>query len=503
MKTGFKISCLAALALCLLLPFFTSCSKCKHKTTEWVVEEEATCSVAGWQAKTCSDCGEAIERKQYTVKHQFEGGVCAICGAAEFGSEYLKFSKITLRGVEGYEVSGRGNSNETAVEIPALHNGKPVLSIADGAFEGSKAIVSVFVSRNVQVIGNGAFSGCVALSSVTFHEESELTVLGEGAFSGCVALEAFAFPQGVTHIPDSLFAGCTALSEVTIHDGIVSLGEGAFEECESILYTEHGNAKYLGSSGKPYLILADVIDKSVTHLEVPEGTRLLGAGAISGCDRLQEITLPEGVLSLGTYAFAACTSLREVTLPESLQIIGVSAFEGCTMLSEISLPDGVQRIEDHAFYDCTALASLALPDGIRAVGAFAFGQTALTYTEWGGGKYVGNSQNPHLVLVDAAADVTALTVHGNTRVIANGALAENAGNAKLTSLYIGEGVITVGAQALVGCAALEELTFAVTEGWYVAEGYEKNGTLQDVSSPTANADEMGGAKKYYYWYRLP
>lgn len=503
MKTGSKISCLVALALCLLLPFFTSCSKCKHKTAEWVVEKEATCSVAGWQAKTCSDCGEVTERKQYTVKHQFEGGACTICGAAEFGSQYLKFVPITLGGVEGYEVAGRGNSNETAVEIPALHNGKPVLSIADGAFEGSKILVSVFVSRNVQSIGKGAFAGCTTLSSVTFHEESELTALGEGAFSGCVALEAFAFPRGITHIADHLFSGCTALGSVTLHDGIVSLGEGAFEECESIVYTEHGNAKYLGSSEKPYLILVDVIDKSATRLEVPEGTRLLGAGAFSGCDRLEEISLPEGLLSLGTYAFSACTSLRTVTLPDSLQIVGTSAFEGCTALSELSLPGGVQRIEDRAFYGCTALASLTLPDGIRAVGAFAFGATALTYAEWGGGKYVGNTQNPYLVLVDAAADVTALTVHGDTRVIAGGALAENAANAKLTSLYIGESVITVGAQALIGCAALEEITFAVTEGWYVAERYEKNGTLQDVSSPTDNADEMGSVKKYYYWYRLP
>lgn len=503
MKSRFKISCLAALTLCLTLPLFTSCAKCKHDNTEWVVEEEAVCSVAGWRAKTCSDCGEVIEREQYTVKHQFENGACTLCGAAEYGSEYLKFSAITLGGVEGYEVTGRGNSNETNVQIPALHNGKPVLSIAAGAFNGSKAIKSVFVSRNVQTIGKEAFAGCTALLAVTFHEESELTVLGEGAFSGCAALQAFSFPLGVTHVSDSLFAGCTSLAEVVVHDGIVSLGADAFEECESILYAEHGNAKYLGTSGNPYLIFAGVIDKSVTHLELPEGTRLVGASAFSGCDGILSITLPDGVLSLGAYAFAGCTALGEVIFPESLQTIGSYAFAGCTALSEISLPNSLWQLEDHAFYGCTYLSSLSLPSGIRTVGSFAFGMTALTYTEQGGGKYVGNTQNPYLALVDAVEGITSLAVHEGTRVIANGALAENAGNASLTSLYIGESVITVGSEALNGCAALEEVTFAVTDGWYVAGGYAKNGTSQDVSSPTANAEEMRGVKKYCYWYRLP
>lgn len=503
MKIGIKISCLAALVLCLTLPFFTSCSKCKHKNTEWVVEKEAVCSVAGWRARTCSDCGEVTEREQYTVRHQYENEICMICGAAEYGSEYLKYGTVTVRGVEGYEVKGRGNSSETNVQIPALHNGKPVLSIAAGAFQNSTTLVSVLVPRNVQVIGESAFAGCKALASVTFHEESELTVLGEGAFAGCTALEAFAFPRGVTRISDDLFAGCTALSDITVHEGIVFLGANAFEECEAIAYTRHGNAKYLGTKEQPYLIFAGVVDKSVTHLEVPEGTRLLGAGAFSGCDRLLSVTLPGGVLSLGAYAFAGCTSLSAVTLPDSLQIIGSYAFAGCTALAGLSLPSNVWQIEDHAFYGCTSLSGVSLPSGIRTVGAFAFGMTALSYTEWGGGKYVGNDQNPYLVLADVGQGVTALTVHGDTRVIADGALAENAGNAKLASLYIGESVITVGAEALSGCAALEELTFAVTEGWYVAEGYAKNGTLQDVSSPTANADEMGGVKKYYYWYRLP
>lgn len=503
MRIGFKISCLVALMLCLTLPFFTSCAKCKHKNTEWVVEEEAVCSVAGWHAKTCSDCGEVLAREQYTVKHQYENGACVICGAAEFGSEYLKFSAITLGGVEGYEVKGRGNSNETNVQIPALHNGKPVLSIAADAFRGSKTLASVAVSRNVQTIGKGAFADCTALVTVSFHEEGELTVLGEGAFAGCTALTAFSFPRGVTHVSDNLFAGCTALSEVTIHEGIVSLGANAFEECEAIAYAQHGNGKFLGTSEHPYLVFADVIDKSVTRFEVPEGTRLISAEAFSGCDRLEAVTLPEGVLSLGAYAFAGCASLADVAFPESLQLIGPYAFAGCTALSQIALPDGLLQLENHAFYGCTALSSLTLPDGIRAVGSFAFGMTAIPYTEWDGGKYVGNAQNPHLVLVDVAADVSTLTTHEHTRVIANGALAENVGSAKLTSLHIGPNVITVGSEALSGCAALEEITFAVTDGWYVAGRYAKNGTLQDVSSPGANADEMGGVKKYYYWYRLP
>ena len=501
MRACLKCLCLSALALCLVLPLFTACGACKHESTEWVEESEATCSVAGWRAKICSDCSAVLEREQYTVGHEYVEGVCSMCGAAQYAEQYLKYSEITLGDVAGYEVTGRGNSTAVALEIPPLHNGKPVLSVADGAFGGDLLLTSVFVSRNVQRIGAGAFEGCTALEQITFHGQSELTAIGEGAFEGCVALEAFSFPLGVSAISDDLFKDCTALSDVVLHDGITSLGDSAFEGCAAIVYAEHEGAKYLGTENFPYLILASVIDKSVTAFTVQSGTRIIGTSAFAGCNALSTLSLPEGLLSIGSYAFAGCGSLEAVVLSESLKTIGSHAFAACISVTEIELPDGLTGIGDHAFYGCSTLSSLEMSSGIKTVGSFAFGGTALTYAQWGGGKYVGNAQNPYLVLVDAGEGITALTVHGDTRVVADGALAENVNNAALTSLHIGENVITLGKEALSGCAVLTEVTFATGDGWLVAEQYEKNAVSRDVTNAAANAEALKGAYKNYYWYR--
>lgn len=501
MKACLKCLCLSALALCLVLPLFAACGACKHASTEWVVESKATCSVAGWRAKICSDCSEVVEREQYTVGHEYTDGACSMCGAAQYGEKYLKYSEITIGDVAGYEVTGRGNSTAVALEIPPLHNGKPVLSVADSAFAGDLLLTSVFVSRNVQRIGTGAFAGCTALEEITFHEQSELTAIGDGAFTGCTALEAFSFPLGVSVISDDLFKDCTALSSIVLHDGITALGDSAFDGCAAIVYAEHGGAKYLGTENFPYLILAAVIDKDVTAFTVQSGTRIIGTTAFVGCDRLSSVTLPEGLLSIGSYAFVGCSSLESVALPESLKTIGPHAFASCGSMTAIEIPGGVTGIGDHAFYGCSLLSSLEMSSGIKTVGAFAFAMTAIGYTEWGGGKYVGNAQEPYLVLVDAGEGITALTVHGDTRVVADGALAENVSNAALTSLYIGESVITLGKEALSGCAALTEVTFAVQDGWLVAEQYEKDAVLRDVGDPAANAAALKGAYKNYYWYR--
>ncbi len=501
MRACFKSLCLSMLVFCLVLPLFTACGACKHTSTEWVDEIEATCTEAGWRAKTCLDCGEVLEREQYTVGHQYEEGICGMCGAAQYGGEYLRYSEITLGGVAGYEVTGRGSSTAVALEIPPLHNGKLVLSIADGAFAKDNSLKSVFVSRNVQMIGADAFASCTALEEITFHEQSELAVIGEGAFEGCTALEAFSFPLGVTAIADDLFKGCTALSEVVLHDGILTLGEGAFEECEAIVYATHGGARYLGTKNFPYLIFAGVIDRSVAAFTVPEGTRILGTTAFAGCNSLVTASLPDGLLSIGSYAFAGCTSLGTLVLPDSLKTIGAYALAQCTQLSEIEIPDGVWDIGDHAFYGCSSLSTLEIPSGIKTVGSFALGGTALTFSEWGGGKYVGNTQNPYLVLLDAEEGITTLTVHGDTRVVADGALAENVSNATLTSLHIGSSVITLGKEALNGCTALSEVTFAVSDGWLVAKRYEENGISRDVTDAAANAQALKGAYRYHYWYR--
>ena len=496
-----KILFLPLLLACLLLPALTSCGECKHKESEWVDEIEATCSVAGTRVKKCTECGAELDREQYSTNHLYEEGTCIYCDRTQYGAEFLEYREITLDGEEGYEVIGYGSSNAKVVEIPALRNGKPVLSIRASAFSNNQVITAVTFGKNVKEIGERAFYGCVALESVTFHENSEATLIGAAAFAECGRLKSFSVPAGVSAIPAQMLNGCAMLETLTLHGGITSIGESALEGCDAITYSEDGGAKYLGAADVPHLLLVEITDKSVTSFTVPADTRIIGTEAFLGCTALEAITLPEGVLSLSSSAFAACTALADVSLPTTLQSIGAYAFAGCEALTDIVIPAATAHIGERAFYKCFALSAIQLPSSIKTMGVFAFLQTALSYTEWNGGKYLGNTENPYLVLVDTASGITALTVHDRTRVIANDALADS-DCAAVESVTLGADVITLGAGAFVGCTALEELIFSTTEGWKVATVYGESKTGFIVEDSPWNAEAITKGKlKGYYCYR--
>jgi hypothetical protein len=62
-------------------------------------------------------------------------------------------------------------------------------------------------------LGDGAFSGCSGLTSLTIP--SGVTVIRDGAFSGCSGLTSLTIPSGVTVIRDGAFSGCSGLTSLT------------------------------------------------------------------------------------------------------------------------------------------------------------------------------------------------------------------------------------------------------------------------------------------------
>ena len=485
-----------ALLTVLMLFTLASCAPCKHKNAEWEVVVEATCTVAGTKHKVCADCGEVVEEKQYDTGHIYQVGFCKFCGRAQYDSQYFTYEEITLNGEEGYELVDMGNSKALAVEIPALKNGKPILSVADRAFMG-KDITSVHFGKNVQRIGEQAFAECASLESVTFTDTSELTTIGVAAFEGCTSLKSFAFPVGVTTVSARLFSGCTSLETLTLHDGIRALDEEALADCDAIEYTEEGGVKYLGTETAPHLFLVQATDKTLTAFSVPQDTRILASGAFSGCTALVTVTLPEGLLAIGPYAFAACTVLENLQLPTTLERIDQYAFAECATLTAMTVPAGVVHIGAHAFDKCTALSSVSLPSGLRTLGEFAFYQTAVAATSHGGGLYLGNAQNPYLVLIGAEAGVRDLVLHGDTAVVANSALV----GTDLESFVGGASLCTVGERAFAGCESLVSVTITPATGWKTSAIYGQNGVGVTFGDAAVNAARLTGIEAYQYWYR--
>ena len=135
-----------------------------------------------------------------------------------------------------------------------------------------------------------------------------VTSIGQQAFSGCTALTSVTIGNGVTSIGENAFNGCTGLTSIEIPNSVTSIGDGAFDDCTGL-----------------------------TSVTIPNSVTSIGKDAFYGCTGLTSITIPNSVTSIGEEAFCGCTGLTSITIPNSVTSIGEWAFYGCTGLTSMTV----------------------------------------------------------------------------------------------------------------------------------------------------------------------
>lgn len=170
---------------------------------------------------------------------------------------------------------GSGNADllnkVVCIDISALPNMRaligetysPFIIVDDVLVECDKNTCGhVEVPENVTEIGDGAFSKCHSLTSITLPDT--VVKIGAYAFAGLSKLSAVNIPKHVSEIGDEAFSQCCSISSLVLPGTITRIGDGAFEGCEglvSVTYDndkEHWDSVQVGDSNSPLKAALDI-----------------------------------------------------------------------------------------------------------------------------------------------------------------------------------------------------------------------------------------------------
>lgn len=158
------------------------------------------------------------------------------------------------------------------------------------------------------------------------------------------------------------------------------------------------------------------------------------------------------VTALGPQSFSFCETLEEIKLPKTLTDIGEQAFYYCTSLKEIEIPQNVSVIGGDIFSNCTSLKTVYLPEGLSGSGI----QDTVTKIYY---SYRPAEAKTSIVNVEAG-DQTDIVIPetisgGKVDAIKKAAFINNA---KLKSVTLPDGLVSIGDEAFVNCTALTGIT---------------------------------------------
>ncbi len=397
--------------------------------------------------------------------------------------ENLNFSSNIRLHTIGVSVFGNCTSLNYAEYDNAYYIGSDDYPFMILAYAKSNDITSCRIHSSTRFISDSAFDKRSSLKEVTFEGNSQLLIIGSNAFFGCTSISEITIPASVTHIYNYAFSRCTSLEKIVM-PGPVNIGHSAFSVCSSL----------------SEVIFPEAVD--------------IGQSAFSECTSLTSLTLPSSLQTIDDYAFDNCSALTIYCEPESkpsgwsddlssLFSFSTPVVWNCKnndvatdgyiytiaggiryalrdgeaivkqqpsyIRNEIKIPESVvyknetytvTGIDDYAFSKCDSITNIEIPDSLTTLGDFAFsGCEGLVLTEYGNALYLGNEDNPYIVLIKAKSkDITSCSVHANTKFIYNSAFYDCA---SLNGISVPDGVISIGEKAFENCRSLADVTFGI------------------------------------------
>lgn len=278
---------------------------------------------------------------------------------------------------------------------------------------------------------------------------------GVAAFTSKEIAEAYILPEyngkPVTIIFARAFANSN-ITRVTIPDSVTTIENEAFYNCDNLVSATTGN-----------------------------GVTSIGDEAFRDCDKLKNMVIGNGVTMIGKNAFSECDNLTSVIIPDSVTTIDDYAFWYCKSLTNVAMGNSVTHIGNKAFGECKNLTNITVPDSIISIRDEAFSGCNLEYNEYDNALYLGNNDNPCVVLVRAKnKNITACEINKKTKLIRDYAFRSCS---NLKNIVIPDSVARIGYSVFEECTDLTKITISdsVTEiGGYAFRGCNN---LKNIAIP--------------------
>ncbi len=291
----------------------------------------------------------------------------------------------------------KNNKNLTAVTLP---NG--LIEIGDNAFYGAVALTSIEIPNTVELIGVGAFedsnvevvtfekggkNALVMMENAFKHSSldeielpARLAAIGDMAFANIVGLTSVTFDEGsqLTTIGNEVFI-TTGIVEIVFPDSLVSIGSKIFYNTNGIKSVVFGNGlKTMGDS--------NFESSSLEYVYISASIESMGVSNFRNCQQLTTVEFAPGssLTKLPSGTFANDKSLTEIVIPASIKEIEGSnpaatygsygAFYECTKLESVEFEFGsvCTFIGNEAFKSCTALKQFEIPASVFELGNQVF-----------------------------------------------------------------------------------------------------------------------------------
>ncbi len=225
----------------------------------------------------------------------------------------------------------------------------------------------------------------------------------------------------------------------------------------------------------------------INSVYLPYVMKKITAEAFLGSYSLEKFELPENSLFyfdgnalIERDSKTLVAVLKSPSVPSDGSVYAIGNYAFCLLEGEmdIVIPEGVTRLNTSAFENCINLRSISLPNSISEVGVYAFsGCENLEYNLSGGSEYLGNSDNPHVLLVRSNGGIS---INNKTKIIYRAAFQNSE---TLSEIYIPESVRRIDSWAFSGCTSLAKVTIASGVEYIGSDAFRNCRAITGINIP--------------------